>query len=129
MIIPGTTPRRLPLAKITIDPGCQSRVTLNAGIVAEYAEVMKSRGSDDAFPPIVVFHNGKGNWLADGFHRYEAARKAGLESIKADIRSGDRRDAILHSVGANTTHGLRRTNADKRRAVSMLLEDKQWLRW
>ena len=40
------------------------------------------------------------------------------------MRQGDRRDAILHSVGANATHGLRRTNADKRRAVSILLQDE-----
>lgn len=39
------------------------------------------------------------------------------------MRQGGLRDAILHSVGANATHGLRRTNADKRRAVAILLED------
>jgi hypothetical protein len=33
------------------------------------------------------------------------------------------REAILHSVGSNATHGLRRTNEDKRRAVKILLED------
>ena len=40
------------------------------------------------------------------------------------MRQGGLRDAILHSVGANATHGLRRTNADKRRAVTILLEDE-----
>lgn len=39
------------------------------------------------------------------------------------MRQGGLRDAILHSVGSNATHGLRRTNADKRRAVSILLQD------
>nr|WP_244557034.1 hypothetical protein [Fulvimarina manganoxydans] len=47
----------------------------------------------------------------------------------ADIRQGTRRDAILHSVGANATHGMRRTNADKRRAVTRLLEDAEWAAW
>jgi hypothetical protein len=32
-------------------------------------------------------------------------------------------------VGANATHGLRRTNADKRRAALTLLQDEEWQRW
>ncbi|MCJ2059176.1 hypothetical protein MKL09_21870 [Methylobacterium sp. J-048] len=39
------------------------------------------------------------------------------------------RVAILHSAGANAAHGLRRTNADKRRAVLMLLDDEEWSQW
>jgi hypothetical protein len=39
------------------------------------------------------------------------------------------RDAVLHSVGANATHGLRRTNEDKRRAVETLLNDEKWYLW
>ncbi len=33
---------------------------------------------------------------------------------------------MLYSVGANSQHGLKRTNADKRRAVMMLLDDDEW---
>lgn len=47
----------------------------------------------------------------------------------ADIRQGKKRDAILYSVGANASHGLRRTNEDKRRAVMLLLEDDEWKLW
>jgi hypothetical protein len=36
------------------------------------------------------------------------------------------RDAILFSVSANGTHGQRRTNEDKRRAVLCLLNDPEW---
>jgi hypothetical protein len=39
------------------------------------------------------------------------------------------RDAILFSVGANATHGHRRTNEDKRRAVLKLLNDREWSKW
>lgn len=49
--------------------------------------------------------------------------------IAAEVRQGTRRDAILYSVGANATHGLRRTNADKRRAVETLLRDEEWSQW
>ncbi|MCJ2074806.1 hypothetical protein MKK68_03955 [Methylobacterium sp. E-016] len=63
------------------------------------------------------------HWLAEGFHRFNAAREAELETIACEVRPGGLSDAILHSVGANATHGLRRSNADKRRAVAILLED------
>src|ERR1700722_14805947 len=45
------------------------------------------------------------------------------------IRQGTRRDAVLFSVGANASHGLRRTNDDKRRAVMTLLSDSEWRKW
>lgn len=40
-----------------------------------------------------------------------------------------KRDAVLYSVGANSTHGLPRTNIDKRKAVMTLLEDGEWSQW
>lgn len=68
-------------------------------------------------------------WLSEGFHRFAAAREAELETIACEIRPGSLRDAILHSAGANATHGLRRSNADKRRAVLILIEDEEWSKW
>ena len=104
----------------------QSRVGLDEGAIEEFAEKIKD-GVE--FPPIVVLHGDDGCICADGFHRVHAARRAGVEKIAAEIREGGRRDAILHSVGANAQHGVRRTNADKRRAVEILLRDDEWLTW
>lgn len=82
------------------------------------------------FPPVVVFGEAAGNyWLADGYHRWHRATIAGLQTIAADVRAGGRREAILHSVGANAEHGWRRTNEDKRRAVLALLNDPEWRQW
>jgi hypothetical protein len=53
----------------------------------------------------------------------------GLERIAATIQKGARRDAMLYSVGANAVHGLRRTSADKQKAVMTLLEDREWSKW
>jgi len=122
-----TTTTYLELTNIAVDQACQSRAAINAATVAEYAEAMGE--GDDAFPPVRVFHDGTAYWLADGFHRYAAAKKASLFSIRAEIQSGDRRDAILFAVGANVAHGLRRTNADKTRAVDILLKDPEWFAW
>jgi len=113
--------------KIRIDGGTQSRAAINEATVAEYAEAMEDPNT--AFPPAIVYFDGKEYWLADGFHRLEAWRRIGRTDIPTDVRQGDRRRAILHSVAANSAHGLRRTNEDKRRAVMTLLEDPEWSQW
>ena len=118
----------LTLSDIKVDPECQARAAMDDTTIDEYAEVMKEKGYD-RFPAVVVYHDGTDYWLSDGFHRYAAAEKAGLPSINARIHQGSRRDAILNSVGTNATHGLRRSNEDKRRAVAMLLGDPEWVRW
>lgn len=115
--------KKLNLNAIRIDGETQSRVSLDEGTVADYVECL------DALPPVIVFNDGADNWLADGFHRFHAYRKAGKASIPAEIRAGTRRDAILFSLGANGTHGLRRSNADKRKAVSAMLADSEWSQW
>jgi hypothetical protein len=112
---------RLLLDSIRWDGGTQSRAKLDDARVDEYAEQMRD---GDTFPPVIVFHDGTTYWPADGFHRGAAAKKAGLVHIEADVRKGTKTDCIRFAVGANREHdhsGLRRTNADKRRAVEMYL--------
>lgn len=116
----------LHLEKITTDGGTQARAGLNEDVVAEYAEAITA-GAE--MPPVIVYHDGKKHWLADGFHRYFAHVKARAAEIAVDVRTGTKRDAILYSVSANKDHGLRRTNADKRCAVKTLLGDKEWRAW
>ena len=53
----------------------------------------------------------------------QAERNPSRNFAISPVRARSLRDAILHSAGANATHGLRRANADKRRAVAILLED------
>lgn len=118
--------KKLPLAAIRIDGDTQPRVELNEDVVSEYAETMTD---GESFPPPVVYHDGAEYWLADGFHRFHAARKAGVDPLQCEIRQGTRRDAILHSVGANAEHGLRRKNEDKHQAVETLLNDPEWRQW
>lgn len=115
------------VSKIRADGGTQSRAAISEETVAEYAEAMAN--PETVFPPITVYFDGKVYWLADGFHRLAAWERLGRTEVPCDVRQGDRRRAILHSVAANSAHGLRRTNEDKRRAVLTLLEDDEWSRW
>lgn len=117
---------KLDLENIRIDGGTQSRVELNESVVSDYADAI---AASENLPPVVVFFDGTDHWLADGFHRYFGHKKLGLLEILADIREGTRRDAVLFSVGANGNHGLRRSNADKRKAVETLLKDADWAKW
>lgn len=116
----------LELSSIRIDGGTQSRAEQNQSVVTEYADAYKNGAQ---MPPVVVFYDGSEYWLADGFHRYLAAKQADKKAISEEVIPGTRRDAVLYSLGANARHGLRRSNADKRRAVETMLSDAEWSEW
>ena len=108
---------------ILLSNDLQPREKINQKVVDDYALDLKG-GAE--FKAVDIFYNGKNFFLVDGFHRFLASKKVLKKSILANIFMGTKRDAILYSVGTNATHGLRRSNADKRRVVSKLLSDKQW---
>lgn len=116
----------LTITEITLDPRCQPRQRIDEVTVAEYVQAMRDGAT---FPPVTVYQDDDAYWLADGFHRITAAKEAGLATVPAKIETGDIRAAMLHAVGANATHGLRRSNADKRRAVETLIADPEWAAW
>jgi hypothetical protein len=99
----------------------QARAATDDKTITEYAEAYQN---GEKFPPAVVFHDGKTYFLADGFHRYFGAQKAGLNDLLCDVRNGTRKDALWFAVGANRTHGLKRSNADKRNAAEMALRER-----
>lgn len=110
----------LQLKQIDIYGGTQARVATNDEAISAYAEAMEEGAQ---FPPIIAFYDGSKFWLADGFHRYLAAQRNEYDSISAEVREGSRTDALRHSLGANATNGIYRSNADKRNAVEIALEE------
>lgn len=104
----------------------QPRAKMDTGIIDEYTEAMKAGAT---FPAVTIFQVDQDLYLVDGYHRFLAAQGAKAQKILADIRPGTMREAILFSAGVNATHGIRRNNEDKRRAVSVLLKDKEWGKW
>ncbi len=97
----------------------QLREKTNLDYVEELAETIGDNGWPTDIPPCIVFYDGSSYWLADGHHRYLAAQRAGNQKVLCDIRRGDKTAALWHAIGSNATHGLRRTNEDKRRAVEL----------
>lgn len=110
----------IPIDKIRTDCGTQMRAKIDPDVVAAYAEEVAN------LPEITVFFDGKEYYVADGFHRIAAHVLANCKVITCEVRPGTLRDAVLFACGANPHHGLRRSNADKRRAIEVLLRDEEW---
>jgi len=121
-----TSITELPIEAITVDTRAQSRAEIDMTLVAEYAELMRD---GVIFPPLTVLHDGSTHWLSEGFHRLAAYREAAFLTVPCIVKTGGLREAILLSVGSNSEHGKRRSNADKRRAVELLLKDSEWSAW
>lgn len=122
----GPQAQRVATVHIRLDGGTQPRAGIDQAVVDDYHYDMQAGAQ---FPPIELVYDGKDYWLWDGFHRFHAWRKDGDRLILANVRQGTRRDAVLLSVGANATHGFRRSSEDKRRAVDTLLRDPEWAQW
>lgn len=109
----------LPLDRIRTDGGTQPRLGIDYDVAYSYGDLM---AEGVRFPPVTVFYDGENYWLADGFHRYEAAFAQGMTEIAAEVIQGTIEDAQWFSFGANKAHGLMRSNDDKQRAVKAALQ-------
>jgi hypothetical protein len=58
-----------------------------------------------------------------------ALSSTGVVATTAEIHQGGQREALLHAIGANETHGHRRSDADRRHAVTLMLTDPEWSAW
>lgn len=123
----------MPIKDLVLDKAVQMRASLNRSAILEYADNYEAGVK---MPPIVVYWiPGQKKYVADGFHRVLAKKGLthrgvkGHTTIKAQIRTGTKRDAILFAAGANRSHGVRRTNEDKAKTVLAFLGDSQWVKW
>jgi hypothetical protein len=115
--------QKVEIKSIIVDEKIQQRASLNDEYIVELS---KEIADGAVLPPLDVYDIDGDLLLTDGFHRLKALLKAGVGTVEVNIYKGTERDAILHAVGANADHGLRRTNADKRKAATTLLIDKEW---
>ncbi len=106
-----------------IDADTQSRVAIDEDTVADYTEVIAGSDGEWPFPPLDVFHDGTDHYVADGFHRFLAARRSKRGTFPCRIHKGTAKDARIFGMTANDHHGLRMTRADKRACVEWLLDE------
>ena len=111
---------------VLVTEGLQTRDGLAKAVVKDYAETLKAGRQ---LPPVTVVQDSVTGqlYLADGYHRRDAAILAGRTMIDAEITEGTFTDAVRLAIRANAAHGLRRTNADKRNALRLAWENRQEL--
>ncbi len=117
--------RQVCLCDINKDERTQSRVKIDQATVDRYAEQMNER----EFPPPSLFHDGEKYHIGDGWHRVLACDKRGQTQMKAEVRHGGERDALLVSVSSNGDHGLLRNSSDLRKSLRILFADPEWTKW
>jgi hypothetical protein len=126
---PSANVEVLDLARVRTDSN-QGRIQPDPETVEVYAEAMR-RGEE--FPPGVAFFDGTDYHLADGRQRSQAAYLAGRTTFPYEVLPGGRDDALLYSIGQETDAGakapLRRSNADKRHAVAVMLRHEKWSKY
>lgn len=115
--------KTLPLSLLTFDDGLQMRTVMDDDYADELAKLLKEEPELE-LPAVVVFESPEGTcFVPDGFHRGKAYRLAGRERIPVKVHKGGRAEALAYALGANEDHGLRRSPADRRRAVQIALAD------
>lgn len=116
----------------------QSRAELSTNVVAEYVDLLdqgvvfpaielarinNTDSCEDATTRNVMLND---LVVLDGFHRLKATLNYGAIQILGNITTMNLSQAIARCVQSNAAHGLRRTNADKRKAVCILLARPEW---
>lgn len=122
---------KININQIQPHPLTQGRIQLDDDILLEYSQLWEQGYQ---FPAIRVVRDPDDiYWLADGYHRWKSLFLATLpinrndREIECDVTSGTFKEAIAIACGANSSHGLRRTNADKfRQVVIYFSSDPEW---
>ena len=117
--------KMVPLSDIVTDEAAQPRAAgLDGGHVADMVEYLSGNPLSE-LPAVVAYRAGSSEasapLLSEGYHRVAAYALAGRDYIPCELRVGTRGDAILNGMRSNQAHGLKRTSADKRRAVGVVL--------
>ena len=123
-----TTVNSIPMSEIIVDlDRVMSRTSIDDNTVFAYSETYLEDKS--VMPPLTVFRDGDKFILADGFHRHAALTKLEAKFAECIVKDGGHRQAVLFALNANSTHGLRRSNGDKRLCAERLLDDSEWSQW
>ncbi len=112
--------KKFPTDELVLDERCQARADVDHDAVTEYRDAYAA--GTELPDPKVFMVSGKA-YVVDGYHRVPAAILAKKRWLRCEVvGEGTLDDAVWYAAAVNQTHGVRRTNADKRRAVRLALE-------
>lgn len=100
---------------IILDPNLQIRVIINQERIDEFSQIY------DKLPPIKVIRTDNKMQIADGNHRYLAAKKCNTQKIKILVKDGSYKEALEIAVKENAKGSLSLSRADKRKAIEKML--------
>jgi uncharacterized ParB-like nuclease family protein len=113
------------VADLQVDAAIQPREYLTPDIIAEYATLYREAEDHEPLPPLEVFELDGAYYLADGFHRAEAAKKAQRATVLCRVYQGTRQDAIRHAALANLKRGLPYSFRDRTQVLERLIQDPE----
>jgi len=116
---PDTLPetQTLPMSRLFRNDELQVRVKLCDDTVYKYYLVLRS--NPNAFPPLKVARCEGKLMLYDGYHRFAAMERAGIDKVQVEITDvSDRRQVYWMAAQANLTHGLPLSTKDHRNAFA-----------
>lgn len=126
----GTGPKakRVQLRQLLLDEDMQPRSRMKRDAIKDYR--LLYRHGPNSLPPITVARLRDSQQptalvLVDGYHRYEAARLAGLDSLPARILDLTTSEARWLAAKANLAHGIPIPRSDKRRVFRRFVEAQQ----
>lgn len=112
-----STVQTIPISKLDFDETYQLRADLPT--IDEYCEVFRG-AKDDEWPfdrPMTVIKVGSKYKVIEGFTRGRAAKHVKRSTVEAVVIEGGHGQALEIALKANSVHGYRRTNSDKRKSV------------
>lgn len=99
----------------------QVRSEIRNDVAEEYSERYKL-GKEHGMPPPILYKVGSDYLIADGWHRITAMEMVGIKSELFDVCEGTAEACLIRALKANSSHGLRRTNADKRASAMLAIK-------
>jgi hypothetical protein len=124
---PKVVRKVLDLDKVIVRREFQPREDgINPDHVADLRAVIRD-GKKITPLPMVVLVKGEGPVLVRGHHQFEAVKQEGKQQWQFEVTEGTWNDAVIAAACSNSSPEhvrgpLRMTQADKRRAVSMILD-------
>ena len=117
------TPDNIEQVDLDCFENAQTRAGLSESAIDDYAAMIREGHELD---PVIAFRDGDQLFLAAGYHRREAYRRAGRTRLPCTIRQGTRWAAVQFGIKDNDQHrGVRCSRADKEYIIRMVLKD-QW---
>lgn len=108
-VIQNTNLSEIKLENIILDERYQVRKNTKKSLIALY---IKKLEAGEKFPPLIVSIVNQKIYLIDGFHRYKAYKKAGIESCEVEYCQSP--DLRLTAMKKNLEHGQPLTQLEKR---------------